>query len=278
MVRVRGRRLKFDAIGSWSEIKIEIEIVRKYAEAYSTVLAKQRLRYSYIDGFSGPGEHRRKHTGEQIMGTPLEVLSVQPRFHDYYFVDSHAEKIAYLRKQIGERNDVHTYIGDTNTILPRDMFPRVAYADYRRGLCLLDPYGLDLDWATIEAAGGARSIEIFLNFPTADMQRNVFWRNHQEVDPRDIARMDRFWGDDSWRNVVYVVGQDLFGPVEIKSEMIVIVEAFRERLRAVAGFKHVPSPIAMRNDQGAIVYYLFFASQNETGARIANDILKRHRS
>jgi three-Cys-motif partner protein len=74
------------------------------------------------------------------------------------------------------------------------------------------------------------------------------------------------------------VGQDLFGPVEIKSEITVIVEAFRERLRAVAGFKYVPSPVAMRNDQGAIVYYLFFASQNETGAKIANDILKRHRS
>ena len=275
MVRVRSRRLKFDEIGSWSEIKIEI--VRKYAEAYSTVLAKHRLRYSYIDGFR-PGEHRRKHTGEQVMGTPLEVLSVQPRFHDYYFVDSRAEKIAHLRKQIGERNDVHTYVGDTNTILPRDVFPRIAYADYRRGLCLLDPYGLDLDWTTIEAAGTARSIEIFLNFPTADMQRNVFWRNHQDVDPRDIARMDRFWGDDSWRDIVYVVGRDLFGPVEIKSEMAFIVEAFRQRLRAVAGFKYVPSPIAMRNDQGAIVYYLFFASQNETGAKIANDILKRHRS
>jgi three-Cys-motif partner protein len=271
----RTHRLKFDEIGSWSEIKIEI--VRKYAAAYSKVLAGQPLRYSYIDGFSGPGEHRRKHTGEPVMGTPIEVLSVEPRFHEYHFIDSRSEKIDHLRKQIGDRKDVHTYTGDTNEILTRDVFPRVAYRDYRRGLCLLDPYGLDLDWTVIHAAGAARSIEIFLNFPTADMQRNVFWHDHQNVDPRDIARMDRFWGDNSWRNVVYVTSRDLFGTIEVKSEMASIVEAFRKRLHVVAGFKHVPAPIAMRNDQGAIVYYLFFASQNETGAKIANDIFKQHR-
>jgi three-Cys-motif partner protein len=271
----RVHRLKFDEIGSWSEIKIEI--VRKYAVAYSTVLAKHRLRHCYIDSFSGPGEHRRKHTGEPVMGTPLEVLSVEPRFHEYHFIDSRNEKIAHLRQQIGDRRDVHTYVGDTNEILPRDVFPRVAYEDYKRGLCLLDPYGLDLDWTVIQAAGAARSIEIFLNFPTADMQRNVFWHDHRNVDARDIARMDRFWGDDSWRNVVYVTDRDLFGSIEVKSEMASIAEAFRKRLQVVAGFKHVPKPIAMRNDQGAVVYYLFFASQNETGAKIASDIFKRHR-
>ena len=28
----------------------------------------------------------------------------------------------------------------------------------------------------------------------------------------------------------------------------------------------------MRNSKGAVVYYLYFASQNETGARIVKDI------
>ena len=42
---------------------------------------------------------------------------------------------------------------------------------------MLDPYGLHLDWEVIETAGKMRSIEIFLNFPIMDMNRNALWRN-----------------------------------------------------------------------------------------------------
>jgi hypothetical protein len=51
---------------------------------------------------------------------------------------------------------------------------------------------------------------------------------------------------------------------------------YRERLRKVAGFKYVPEPIPMRNDNGAVVYYLFFASPNKAGAHIVKDIFDRY--
>ena len=38
---------KFDTIGYWSEIKLEI--VREYARAYSTILTSNRLHHVYID-------------------------------------------------------------------------------------------------------------------------------------------------------------------------------------------------------------------------------------
>jgi hypothetical protein len=52
-----------------------------------------------------------------------------------------------------------------------------------------------------------------------------------------------------------------------------IVNAFRERLRDLAGFAEVPEPIPLRNSKGAEVHYLFFASQNKTGAKLARRIL-----
>jgi three-Cys-motif partner protein len=70
-------RLEFDEIGAWSELKIEI--IRSYAAAYAKILSRQpKLRFAYIDAFSGAGEHRRKHTGERVLGTPMEVLAVVP--------------------------------------------------------------------------------------------------------------------------------------------------------------------------------------------------------
>jgi len=39
----------------------------------------------------------------------------------------------------------------------------------------------------------------------------------------------------------------------------------------------VPEPLAMENSKGAIIYYLFFASQNATAEKIAREIVSKHR-
>ena len=126
-----------------------------------------------------------------------------------------------------------------------------------------------------------RTIEIFLNFPTMDMNRNSMLKNFELVDSRDNERMSAFWGDDTWKQAAYSESpqRNLFGDAKFEKEPNdVIAERFRERLKSVAGFKFVPEPIRMRNSIGATLYYLFFASQNETGYRIAKHILDKYRN
>ena len=86
--------------------------------------------------------------------------------------------------------------------------------------------------------------------------------------------MNAFWGDESWRRVSYKPSP-LFKEVEEKASNEVIVEAFRKRLQDVAGFKRVPGPLPMPNSRGAVVYYLFFASQKEVAQGIAEEIFKK---
>jgi hypothetical protein len=57
-----------------------------------------------------------------------------------------------------------------------------------------------------------------------------------------------------------------------------IAEAFRKRLNKVAGFRSVPKPIAMRNTQNAVVYYLFFASHKIVAEGIVKDIFKKYKN
>ena len=52
-------------------------------------------------------------------------------------------------------------------------------------------------------------------------------------------------------------------------------EAFRDRLKKVAGFKKVPEPLPMRNSKGSIVYYLFFASHKGTAEHIVKYIFDK---
>ena len=199
-----------------------------------------------------------------------------PPFREYHFIDLDRVKVAALKKLAGKRSDVHAYEGDSNTLLLQDVFPKVRFDEFRRGLCLLDPYGLHLSWDIIQTAGQMRSIDMFVNFPVADINRTVLWRHPEGVDPTDIERMNAFWGDESWRRIAYSTDRDLFGQPE-KEENEAVAEAFRQRLQSVAGFSRVPQPLPMRNSRRAVVYYLFFASQNAAGERIARDIFDKYR-
>ena len=268
----------FDEIGYWSEIKLEI--IREYAAAYSTILTARdspRFHHVYIDAFAGAGMHVSRTSGEFVPGSPLNALHVQPPFKHYYFIDIEARKVQLLEDIAGQRADVDVFHGDCNQVLLERVFPQVRYDRFERGLCLLDPYGLHLDWQVVTAAGQSRCIEVFLNFPVADMNRNVLWHHPERVPDEQVWRMTRYWGDETWRDVAYTTEAGLFGNIEEKAGMEVIVAAFRNRLRLVAQFRYVPQPIPMRNKQGAVVYYLYFASQNQTGAKIVKDIFDKYR-
>lgn len=272
--------IKFEEIGYWSEIKLDI--IKEYATAYSKIMAaprQRRLYHVYIDGFAGSGANISKASKAYVLGSPLNALLVNPKFREYHLIDINRRKTTVLDRLVaalGEKEGVSTYAGDCNRILLEKVFPKVRYQDYRRGLCVLDPYGLHLKWAVIQAAGQLRTIDMFLNFPVMDMNRKVIWHDPSGVRPSDIRRMDDFWGDRSWKEVAYSTTSDLFGYPE-KEDNETIAEAFRRRLQQVAGFSHVPSPMPMCNSKGAVVYYLFFASQKPVAESIIKKIFKKYK-
>ncbi|MGA9750180.1 MAG: three-Cys-motif partner protein TcmP [Acidobacteriota bacterium] len=267
----------FDEIGPWSVVKLDL--VQRYAAQYSTILSRQRnpeLRHVYVDAFAGGGVHVSKKTRELVPGSPMNALWLDPPFQEYHFIELSQVKVGLLHEIAGKQSNVHIHAGDCNEILTKDVFPRVRYEDFTRGLCLLDPYGLHLDWHVLKAAGSMRSLEIFLNFPIMHINRNVLRRDYSKVDPGEEAKMTRFWGDESWRDVVRKPSATLFGDVDEKVSNQELAEAFRKRLRNVAGFAHVPSPCAMKNSKGAVVYYLYFMAQRPVAADIVRWIFDHY--
>ena len=177
-------------------------------------------------------------------GSPLNALAVEPPFTEIFLVDLEPTKTSRLREQIGDRKDVHVFEGDCNEILLRDVFPKIRFEDYRRALCVLDPYGLHLNWEVIAAAGKSKAMEIFLNFPVADINRNVLWNDPSRVSEAQAARLTAFWGDESWRDVAYSSEGEMFGYLH-KQPNEVVAEAFRKRLQDRSPcFKFVPAAVA----------------------------------
>lgn len=230
----------------------------------------------YIDAFAGPGVHISRKTGSYVLGSPLNALEVQPSFREFFFIDIESEKADLLREYVGQRDDVHVYAGDCNDILLKQIFPNVNYSDFRRGLLLLDPYGLHLNWEVVLQAGQMKTIDLFLNFPIMDMNRNSLWRQPERVGQSGIQRMNAFWGDESWKEIAYRQEDTLFGPELVKEEGSTVVEAYRQRLKQIARFEHVSRPLPMRNNQGALIYYLLFASQKRVAEGIVEDIFRKY--
>jgi hypothetical protein len=216
---------KYDEIGYWSEIKLDI--IKDYAAAYSRILSSQKkpsLYHIYIDAFAGAGKHISKKTGTSVLGSPMNALLVKPPYREYHFIDLDKQKISSLEEIAGSRQDVRIYHGDCN---------------------------------------------------------HVLWKKPEGVSAAQIDRMNRFWGDESWRQEAYVPSPQikLFGETEeLKTSNEVIAEAFRKRLEKLAGFRSVPEPIAMRNTQNAVVYYLFFASHKPVAEGIVKDIFKKYKN
>ena len=269
-----GPELKIDAIGYWSEIKLAI--LEKYARPYNQILLSNHFHPIYIDGFAGVGYHRAKGSQRIIEGSPARALRVDPPFDFLHLVDIDGARVAELKKLASGRANVAVYHGDCNQVLVEQVFPNIDYSKRQRALCILDPYGLHLDWETIRFAGKSQVIEIFLNFPVMDMNMNVFWHHPERVTDAQRERMTRFWGDSTWEEAAYESTEGLFGPIQTKAHNDVIAEAFRARLRSVAGFAHVPKPIPMRNTKGSIVYFLFFAAQKPTAGKIVAEIFSKY--
>jgi hypothetical protein len=60
-----------------------------------------------------------------------------------------------------------------------------------------------LEWEVIYRAGQSRAVDLFLNFPVMDMNRNAIWKSQEKAPAGGVERMTRYWGNDSWKDVAY---------------------------------------------------------------------------
>lgn len=266
--------LRIDEIGYWSEVKLSI--LEEYASPYNLILRSKNFHPIYIDAFAGAGHHKAKDSDRLIEGSPTRAMSVEPPFESLHFIDSDIERVKRLKQLASDRRNVTVHHGDCNDVLVSKIFPTISYANRQRALCILDPYGLHLNWEIMRLAGESKVIEIFLNFPVMDMNMNVFWHDYQGVSPTQQERMTKFWGDDSWKEAAYETVPGLFGDMFERTSNDIVAEAFRKRLKTVARFEYVPAPMPMRNSKGATVYYLFFAAQKAPADKIVRDIFRKY--
>jgi three-Cys-motif partner protein len=269
-----------DIIGPWSEDKLQL--LRKYLRAYTVIMHGQRWcrnGYHYIDAFAGTGSPRARDEERYIDGSPRVALTIQRPFHSYTFIEKTPWRVQRLWELAEEFPDQAISIreGDCNRIITTEVTPRIRYEQFNRGLIFLDPFGMDIEWSTIEQIAETRALEIFMNFPVMALNRTVLPNDPNVLTEAQIKRMNRFWGSTEWRGDIYEAVPTLFGPVETKICRTTgqrLGRLFTKRLEEV--FPYVTAPLVMTNSKNAPLYCLIFAGHNSTGAKIVREIFQRY--
>ncbi|MCX7021634.1 MAG: three-Cys-motif partner protein TcmP [bacterium] len=212
--------------------------------------------------------------------SPVNAVEVMPPFDKFLFIDLKGNKIDYLKNTLGEKKTIRYETGDCNPIL-LNILPKITKDRRERALCILDPYGLDIDWKVVELAGTMGTIELFYHFPIMGINRSALWRrNPDNVPPKNVKRFNYLWGSEGWKRVAYREYQEtLWGETEkekITKCDLAMVEAFKQHLIKDAHFKCVPDPMPMKHSGGTI-YYLFFAAQVPVAEKIIRDIFNKYR-
>jgi three-Cys-motif partner protein len=276
-----------DRIGSWSEDKLFL--VQQYLPAYSIIMSKQKEKgwlkaYHYVDAFAGSVRPIARSNDPDVIrfvdGSPLRALGIEPPFDVYWFIDQSAtrsRKLKNLQNEFPMKN-IQVRRGDCNVILRKEVIPTISRKSKQRGLVFLDPYGLQIEWATIEALGKAGTLDIFVNFSLMGLTRLL--RRDQPPDKNTREEISRIMGNTEWIDELYSptpLSQLWGGEPQLKRE-VVRAEWLAHLYAKQVGqlFTYVSTPGIMRNSRNSALYSLFLASHRAVAVKIADDIYQRY--
>jgi three-Cys-motif partner protein len=235
--------------------------------------------YHYIDAFAGPGIAVYRNDPEIVTyleGSPLRILAIQPEFDHVWLIDRNTARLARLRANITERgipnNRFSMARGDANSQIRTII---AGLASNERALVFLDPYGLQVEWSTVESLAASNKVDILINYSLMGITRNLRRIGGPTQEFRRL--LSRVMKRVSWIDQIYTEQGTLLGdPVLVRGtlEAAVVAQHYQEDLKEI--FATVSAPAIMTNSRGSPIYALVFASQNKTAAsRIMNSVVAK---
>jgi len=252
----------------WTEIKLDA--LTDYISQWNKILSKYPyFKRVYIDAFAGSGE--REQNGKVHLGSPLRVMSLNA-FDEYHFIDGNSTNCDSLRSHFESRTgqDVHIYHDDANKWIKEHI------SDFNwsktRGIMFLDPFAMQLDYNTLEQiAEQTTGLDLWMLFPASALIRTLPRKSYPLQDW--WPTLNRFWGDESWREFYKEEEESLFnfdytgaeGEDPLAYETVIarqshmdILKGYRSRLEKI--FPAVCGDFGMLQHRNHLLFLLIFVT------------------
>lgn len=276
--------------GDWTLQKLEA--LEKYLVAFTRIFASNRsaqyFKTLYIDGFAGTGAFTPKSLSDRearglIDGSARRALKLEHPFDKYAFIDKDQGKLLqlerFVREDTGLLSRTHFIPGDANT----EILQLVVSTDWSRtrAVAFLDPFGMQVNWRTIQELGATRGVDLWLLFPIGvGVQRNLA----RDALPSDWLkqRFVEFVGCEVPTEWYQPAPQQGLFDVAERVEKIVTWPTIADLVlgQLALAFPRVsPWHLVLRNSVNAPLYLLLFAAANPdtpggTAIKIATDVMK----
>jgi three-Cys-motif partner protein len=287
--------------GDWTAKKLGA--LEKYFKAYRVVFTRNEaalyFKTMYIDGFAGSGlwkpsdepecerlalfeEEESAEAVEYARGSARIALDLVEPFDQYEFIDLDPSNCEALQDLVSCKHPdlshrVSVRCGDCN----EKVLEICGSYDWKRwrGVCFLDPYGMQIDWKTLVALAGTKALDVWFLFPLGIGVMRLLMKDRMPEGP-SANRLSRMLGSDEWKERFYEpTGQsslfDNESDVRRKATIDHVGQYFIQRLRSI--FSGVlPQPLVLMNSKGNPLFLMCFAVGNPkgiVGLRIAWDIV-----
>ena len=285
--------------GPWTAEKLNI--LNNYLQFYTKALKNQPFKLLYIDAFAGTGSCETKssnhaldnnlftkpcdqETTNFLDGSIKIALNIDHPFDDYIFFEKSPARYKVLTETVQpyKRKGLNITVknAESNQYI-KHLCRTVNWRDYR-AVIFLDPFGMQVEWSTLEAIASTRAIDLWFLCPINAMNRMLptngciddSWRN----------RLNIVFGTDAWYNTFYerTKQMNLFGNeqgVNKVADYRSISDYVLDRLKTI--FASVSNtPKMLYNSKGQPLFMLCFAVGNPAPKAIglalkaANHILK----
>lgn len=267
--------------GNWTETKMEIVV--SYSRAYLKIMNKQPwAKAMYFDGFAGSGIIETDDVDEIKKGTALRILEItDPKPFDlYYFVELNESHKTELDQRVQENffgRNAHVVRADCNDKIIR-MAEFLKKNKNFRSLIFIDPYGMSVNWDSIESLHGL-GVDLWILVPTGIGVVRML-KNNGDISDAWLGKLERFLGMSKDEIINYFYKKQsintLFGEeTYIKKEQDSVQrvgELYKQQLNKV--FKFVSDSFVLRNSTNSIMYHFMMATNNISALNIANDVIK----
>ena len=277
--------------GVWTEIKLKA--LTDYLGFYQNALKNQNFETWYIDAFAGTGDRHAElkqggifenspieHVERILDGSARKALKIDPPFSHYWFAEQHRGRARQLENLKAEwPYDIQVHAGEANAEL-RKLFSSKPWtggyaAGRQRGVVFLDPYGMSVDWETLEILADTKRVDVWYLFPRAAVIHQLA-NDIKGIDAGKRRALARIFGCDDWEDRFYQAQPaqgSLFGEPATEDSIRMAdsneIAAFaRERFGGIFAYVSDPIPLLIN---GREFFELYCFSNNPP----AIDLIKR---
>jgi three-Cys-motif partner protein len=259
--------LAVNVTGPWAEEKYRL--LASYLDMFSTAMKLRWDKRVYIDLYAGPGCTVVRETNQWFRGSPLLALSVRDSFDKYIFCEKDETNIGALKERVRRHHkelDVSFIAGDCTSKVDEilEKIPPHSRSQKVLSFCFVDPFSLDMHFATIEALS-AKFMD-FLVLLALDMDAR---RNLKNYFRSTSTKADLFLGLPDWRERWKRFSQadnsfQRFLAAEFEKQMISL--GYRKHSRA--NTKHIYTM-----DRNLPLYHLAYFSRHSKGYKFWDECL-----